>query len=611
MIRFTNLRLQGFGSFSSPFTYQLDYPGVTHITGDNGSGKTTILNALSWCVYGITIKPGSSVVPWDITKHNYKGTMVTVTFFIDKVEYNIIRETNSKGNGQKLRVFKGLHQVSLKGKKETQEFIVETIGYSFNLFKAAILFGQGVMRLTEESGRNKKIIFEEAFDTMFIQKAVSKTEKELGIIREGKRKVEMEKESLQSTIDQLEKSLETNRHVIKHHQKYKDKLVRVLTKKISGYKNKVTQNNEPIFTQLTNELGKKERILKKLQGKVDSEKMERCSNKAFQLQLEIAKLTGQIRDSEDRQRGLKESMIGKKICSTCGQRISNTSHIKAHIEKEILLVVKAKKKLALSKRLITEVEGLLEKGRKLEQKIKVAQKEVWVTKDKLDELNRGLDNKEIFKQKVLNLEEELKRAKENKLSPKLLKKVKSDKKQLNEIKGVLEKTDMELKGWDKKESIKTWLLKDPLSNSGLKAYIFDSMMGAVNNQAKKYSPLVKFTPKLSVDLDSYNKDVNIEILKKNMTIPYADLSGGQKQLVNVTLAFSINDVTTKVKPINVLFFDEVFESLSDENVEIVSNLIAQKSKDRSVHLITHHSKFIPNNAKVVQLALKDGVTVKI
>ena len=47
--------------------------------------------------------------------------------------------------------------------------------------------------------------------------------------------------------------------------------------------------------------------------------------------------------------------------------------------------------------------------------------------------------------------------------------------------------------------------------------------------------------------------------------------------------------------------DELFESLDKSNIEIMSELIQDKSRDKSLFLITHRSEFTPTNANIINI----------
>src|SRR5690606_31315174 len=121
-----------------------------------------------------------------------------------------------------------------------------------------------------------------------------------------------------------------------------------------------------------------------------------------------------------------------------------------------------------------------------------------------------------------------------------------------------------------------WLIKDPLSNTGLKAYMFNSMLEQVNIALEEYSRVLGFQVEFGIDLDTHRKDFYQAVLFEGVITPYEDLSGGQKQLVDTSIAFAIHDVIAKIRPCNILFMDEPFESLGIDEIEIIEELVENK-----------------------------------
>lgn len=89
------------------------------------------------------------------------------------------------------------------------------------------------------------------------------------------------------------------------------------------------------------------------------------------------------------------------------------------------------------------------------------------------------------------------------------------------------------------------------------------------------------------------------ITKDGVDVLYEELSGGEKQLANLAMAFAMNEVITNSKGTNIAFLDEVFESLSSDNIEVVVGLIRKVYKDRTLFLITHHDSLPIPNAKTL------------
>lgn len=91
MLTFTRLNIQGFCSIDS-FSLQLNQDCTVLIKAPNGFGKSTLLNALVWALYGKNIKGVSEVNTWkEYQPKDYKGTMVEVFFQKNQDSYKVIR----------------------------------------------------------------------------------------------------------------------------------------------------------------------------------------------------------------------------------------------------------------------------------------------------------------------------------------------------------------------------------------------------------------------------------------------------------------------------------------------------------------------------------------
>ena len=89
---------------------------------------------------------------------------------------------------------------------------------------------------------------------------------------------------------------------------------------------------------------------------------------------------------------------------------------------------------------------------------------------------------------------------------------------------------------------------------------------------------------------------------------YEELSGGQKQLVNLAMAFAMNEMMSYSKGINIAFLDEVFESLSSDNIEIVTELIKKVYRDKTLFIITHQESLPISNSKILEVKKQKGLS---
>ena len=138
--------------------------------------------------------------------------------------------------------------------------------------------------------------------------------------------------------------------------------------------------------------------------------------------------------------------------------------------------------------------------------------------------------------------------------------------------------ESQLKKLTEERELYKWAYTDPFGNNGIKAFLFESSLGYLNQVLESYSEILGFNIHFKVDLNSTKKDFVTLIVKDGVDVIYEELSGGEKQLCNLAMAFAMNEVMTEAKGVNIAFLDEVFESLSSDNIEVVIGLIRKVYK---------------------------------
>jgi DNA repair exonuclease SbcCD ATPase subunit len=117
--------------------------------GSNGAGKSSLWDAITWCLYGKTVDGlrGPDVIPW-----KGKGsTFVCVTIRIDDRECSVTRQGNP-------------NSLLINGKDVGQDEIEHMLGLSFDTFTATILLGQGQPLFFDMTAGAKMDLFSAALD---------------------------------------------------------------------------------------------------------------------------------------------------------------------------------------------------------------------------------------------------------------------------------------------------------------------------------------------------------------------------------------------------------------------------------------------------------------
>lgn len=612
----TEMEVIGFTSYTHQI-FNWYQKGLNIIQAPNGSGKSKLINALVWCLYGKTLS--GSITPWKmVQRDNFKGTMVRVSFLKDGVEYDITRCKDFKGKiegakgGDRLVIRKSLVVLSDKGKNDQQKFIEELLGYSLELFKNSIIFGQKLKKLINETGPNKKKVLDEAFEIAYLAKAKKLSEEKLTKVKLEIYKTEPYIETLKNRIINDEKVL--NQLILEedNRQENNKKLREDLEKSIKSYKEQIEEITSSIDNIINLKLrkNKSQKTVKTLENRVsEAEKLN--TDQEFATRIIISGCKKSITNLTDKITELTNSLDNiPKDCPRCSKPFTKQELV--HEKKRVLVEISDNKKLLIKEK--ATLNNANEKLSNLSNEYASLNK----TKAVIDTLKlkiNALDNL------LINLEE----GKKNlpKLKKELFEKEvllhdldkSSGKNNILEMQEQLADLKKELKGKEipyiklkRERKILQWLINDPLSNSGIKAFIFDSMLENINQRLNYYSSYIGFNVAFSVNLDSKNKDIDTFIIKQDEILPYEDLSGGQQQAVDIITIFAIHDVVTSNKICNLLIMDEIFEGLDANNIELTTELIQDKAKDKSLFLVTHRQEFIPTHSNIIRINYKNGIS---
>lgn len=156
-----------------------------------------------------------------------------------------------------------------------------------------------------------------------------------------------------------------------------------------------------------------------------------------------------------------------------------------------------------------------------------------------------------------------------------------------------------------------WWNSTGFGSNGIKSFMFDSGLALLNERVQKYSDRLGIRLEFSIDLSKPSKPFVTQCYYAGGEASYAELSGGQKSLMDVVTAFALHDVVVGMADVNVLVLDEVFEGLGLKEIEVVFDLIRLKAgTGKTVFVITHTAGIDCINSKSIDVSLDDkGRTV--
>lgn len=566
MITLLSVNIEGYCSICEPTHLQLNQGCTVLIKAPNGNGKSSIFGAIVWCIYGKSLKGVSEVNTWkEVQPKDYSGTKVELFFQRDQDIYKITRCQNykkvlddgAKGNNR-LIFYENGDTVNIKSKIKLQEHIILKLGLSYQLFMNSIMFGQGLQRLITESNSDKKKLFEEIFDLNFLNIAKN-------IAQDGFEEVYSESKELEYNTKNLHQEIESVKST------YKD-----LKEKEASWKTTLDEECKEL-KEKRDTLSNKLRIEKK------------NINKALSLSLDtkVKKQTHLISS-------LKEKLNDARSLS----RMSLEEFI------DIILELMQKKKYDKAYESLLKIKSAFSKITKYQKELEKANDKLYELKETKRELNEVKETCEEYAEEILQIDSKIRKLGNESLkilSPKYKEKIVKLKSKLKTIEQEYQLKLNKLKDYE-------WLLKDPLGNNGIKAYLFDSSLDLLNNTLDSYSEVLGFRISFEIDLSSTRKDFVTLIERGGVIIDYDELSGGEKQVCNLAMAFAMFESMSAARGINIAFLDEVFESLSSDNIEIVISLIKHIFESKTLFLITHHDSLPLSHSKLLQVEKQNGLT---
>ena len=137
-----NLRLSNFTSYGASVP-ELDFSKfhLAAISGPNGAGKSSILDAITWCVWGWS-RAGDSAD--NLIRLGQDEMYVEFTFQLDQNEFTVKRRRSRKHSGQTaLEFWSGINNLTEGTIKATQQKIVDTLHLTFETFTNSSFLRQG------------------------------------------------------------------------------------------------------------------------------------------------------------------------------------------------------------------------------------------------------------------------------------------------------------------------------------------------------------------------------------------------------------------------------------------------------------------------------------
>lgn len=618
-LNFKSIKIENFLSLGEVEVNLADN-GYTFVTGvnqnpadnalSNGSGKSSLWEAISWCLCGETIRGNCK----DIVNLNTDGgALVELNLTADTKEYRIIRTKDHKEYKTTLKIFIDGEDASGKGIRDSEKLLNEYLpDLTSSLIGSVIILGQGMpQRFSNNTPSGRKEVLEKLSKSDFmIQDLKNRISARKSRLSEDLRSVEDTILKLTTTLGICEQNKTKDETLLDSYKNVVDYETILLEarKALAQLEEERTQLNSSL--SLINEAIEKCYVeSRELSAKKDAEfaAIEERYKEPLQAQLDLCNdLYTSYQIAETKLRELEKIT---DICPTCKQKLPDVhkpstdeaKHQVEYLNQQYLLQKQSRDKLQ---------EDYFAERKRVDEVFK--SKDLSIT----SELN-------VLKQEKLQLEKSISdiavridsqisgiNSAQNNMDN-LQRNIAECTKRLSETTSQIESLSQDiLYNNNVKSDIQTRL--DIISKFNtvvtrdFRGYLLLNVIKFINEKAKEYSQDIFETDKIEFKLDGNLLSISYDGKQ------YETLSGGEKQKVDIIIQFAIRDMMCNFLGFssNILVVDEIFDNLDRIGCEKVINLISTKLSDiSSVYIVSHHSDIdIPYDREIVVVKDTNGVS---
>ena len=553
-VEFQSIKFRNILSYGNKWTEMNFSSGLNLIKASNGSGKSTILDAINFCLFG---KPFRNIkIGQLINKYNKKNLVVNMKFKIGLDQYEITR-------GIKPDVFmlskNGEDIESMSSKRLNQEEIEKLLGINERLFKyiVGIAVTNSKPFLTMSIGDKRSLI-----ESIFNIDVLSLMAKEV------KKRNSMSESDLRLKITEntgVENSIKDNTDYIK---------------KIEKYAEQFDENKKATCNELVRVIKQYEEAIEKQNGNIikGNNAIEKASKDAVEPSTdEFIKINTELGAIQHTQKTIEKKLSkinDETYCPLCGAELDE-GHAKKHID-ELKTELAEIENIKLPK--LLEEQKILNNKKKeydeVQSKINLIKQKVVAEQVKLannqTQLSKLKDQLETEKNKVCDF------------------KVDDYKTKLSDLKERAKTLADEIEKIQHKIKVDTKII-DILGDEGLRMYFFKKLLPVLNNRINHY--LKKFELSATLELDP---SMNETIMTGRFEQSYNNFSGGEKARIDMAILLSFFDISKMISnwSCSLLFVDEVMDGGVDNNgieqfLGTFYSIVSEQDKNIGIYIISH------------------------
>ena len=545
MILFKKIRFKNFLSTGNQFTeFNLTENTTTLIIGTNGAGKSTVLDALTFGLFG---KPFRKInKPQLPNTVNEKDCVAEVEFSIGSIDWKVIR--GIKPN--KFEIYRNGKLLDQSASAVDQQKWLEQVVLKMNyksFTQIVILGSSSFVPFMQLTAANRRDVIEDLLDIKIFSTMNTIIKEKLRQVKDEVRTLELSKESVTEKMNMQEEFIEELEN------RGKSNIDSNMSKidKLLNEENEYVLNNESLSSKMETLQGQMQEVTGA------AEKLAKLNNLRGKISQKVTTITKEHKFFNE-----------NTVCPTCTQSIEE--------EFRLNRISDAQNKAKELKKGYQDLEETIQFEQERERQFVALSQEITNLTHGISQNNTRIS---LNQRQIRDLEHEIQTITEN------LANRNSEHEKLAAFKKKLNTTETELES--KKDSYRYYdfsygLLKD----GGVKSQIIKKYLPLINQQVNRFLQMMDFYINFSLD-EEFNETVQSPI---HEDFSYASFSEGEKMRIDLALLFTWREVAKYKNSVNtnLLIMDEVFDSSldgfgTDDFLKIIRFVI----KDANIFVISH------------------------
>ena len=548
MILFKYIRWKNILSTGNSWTeIKLNKSKSTLIVGENGSGKSTILDALSWSLYGKAFRKVNKVQM--INSINGKGAEVQVEFMIGKDNYQVNRTIKKYGSSMFEILKNGKLVDQSANSRDYQELLERQIlKMNHRSFCQIVVLGSATfMPFMQLSAQHRREVIEDLLDIEIFTTMNTLLKEKVSTNKDSLQQVVYDSDILNEKIDLQNQYLKTvkddnDKRIQQHHDK-----IEKSRSEIQEYQQQIEQLNTQV-AELNGSIADKDNVSKK---KKKIEQLEvKIKSKMSSLVKEI-----EFFDNHDNCPTCKQDIDHEFKCSTIEAKnttLEDTTVGFEQLQREYYNITER----------LEEINGVQEQVNNL-----------------LTEINSNNSHINAINQMIGSIQKDIEQ-------------LQSEDQDTSELGGKLDELNQQLEACQtRREQLSTEksvldIAQLILKDSGIKTKIIKQYVPVMNKLINKYLAAMDFFVQFELD-ENFNETIKSRFRDE---FSYASFSEGEKMRIDLALLFTWRAIAKLRNSVstNLLIMDEVFDSSLDstgteEFLKILNTLV----DDANVFIISH------------------------